>query len=118
MEAITELQALRNAAENIPGMEIHEKPQHDKRRTVGRYFAQLGRATVSPVLDYENMNYFLLGWIKGSKKDGQKSEACREVLRIMDASQQPDYGQALRDTLAKYPGTNREALEAELNQYI
>ena len=65
----SELQALRNAAENIPGMEVHEKPQDDKRKTVGRYFAQLGRTIVSPVLDYENMNYFLLGWIKGSKRN-------------------------------------------------
>lgn len=63
MNKINELQALQNAANDI-GLTIYEKPLHDKRRTVGRYFANKGDETVSPVLDYEQLNHFLLGWIR------------------------------------------------------
>ena len=63
----TELQSLQNAADNI-GLVIHEKVIHDKRKTVKKYFAQKGSETVSPVLPYEKLNYFLLGWIKSVSK--------------------------------------------------
>ena len=63
----TELQSLQNAA-NIVGLVIHEKFQEDKRRTVKKYFAQKGIETVSPVLDYEQLNYFLFGWIACNKE--------------------------------------------------
>lgn len=61
MEAITEIQALTNAASDL-NLTIHEKPTQDKRKTVKTYFANRGNETVSPNLDYENMNHFLLGW--------------------------------------------------------
>lgn len=61
MGTITEIQALQNAAISL-GLTIYEKFQEDKRRTVGRYYAQNGDSTVSPVLDYGEMNHFLLGW--------------------------------------------------------
>ena len=60
---MTEIQALQNAATAI-GLTIHEKYQDDKRKTVKKYFATKGGVSVSPVLDYENLNMFLLGWIK------------------------------------------------------
>ena len=56
-----EIEALQNMADGT-GLTVHERHQQDKRRTVKMYFAQLGTATVSPVLDYANMNHFLLGW--------------------------------------------------------
>ena len=61
----TELQALQNAGNNV-GLVIHEKYQEDKRRTVNKYFATLDGISISPVLDYENLNYFILGYIKAS----------------------------------------------------
>ena len=66
----TELEALQNAA-SVCGLQIHEKTQDDKRRTVRRYFAQQGHGTVSPVLDYEQMNHFLLGWIRCQQQSKQ-----------------------------------------------
>jgi hypothetical protein len=59
----TEIQSLQNAANNL-GIVIHQKQYEDKRQKIKKYFAQIGVATVSPVLDYENMNHFLLGWHK------------------------------------------------------
>jgi hypothetical protein len=66
MEAITEIQALQNAA-NLIGLTIYEKFNQDKRIKVKLYFAQLEKQTVSPVLDYDNMNHFLLGFINCAK---------------------------------------------------
>ena len=61
MEAITEIQALQNAANDL-NLTIYEKPTQDKRKTVKLYFANRGNETVIPNLDYENLNHFLLGW--------------------------------------------------------
>lgn len=62
----TEIQALQNAATEL-GLTIHEKFMEDKRKSVKKYFAQNGIETVSPVLDYEQLNHFLLGWIRCEK---------------------------------------------------
>lgn len=59
----TEIQSLQNAADDL-GLIIYEKLTQDKRKTIKNYFAQKGSQTVSPVLDYENLNHFLLGWRK------------------------------------------------------
>jgi len=63
---MTEIQALQNSANfsNTSGLMIHQQPTDDKRKTTKRYFLQLGTATISPVLDYEQMNCFLLGFNK------------------------------------------------------
>ena len=72
MRPITELEALQNAANDL-GLTIHQKPFfEDKRKTVKKYFAQRGSNTVSPVLDFKNLNHFLLGWnnaLKYSQKN-------------------------------------------------
>lgn len=57
----TEHEYLQNFGTRL-GLTIHEKFTEDKRRTVKRYFACLGTMSVSPVLDYEQLNYFMLGW--------------------------------------------------------
>lgn len=66
---ISEINGLQNFVNNIglDGLSIHEKPTQDKRRTVKYYFLQIGNNTVSPCLDYENMNHFLLGFSKAAK---------------------------------------------------
>lgn len=63
---MSELQALQNAVNfsNTTGLNVHEYATDDKRKTTKRYFLQLGSATISPVLDYEQMNCFLLGFNK------------------------------------------------------
>lgn len=63
----TEIQYLQNFADEC-GLQIHEKYPDDRRKTIKKYFAQLGAETVSPVLDYEQMNCFLNGWFKCQKK--------------------------------------------------
>lgn len=57
----TELESLQNAANDL-NLTVHEKFTNDKRRTVKTYFANKGNETVSPVLDYDQLNHFLLGW--------------------------------------------------------
>jgi len=66
MKQTTEQEALQNAANDL-GIEIRIKYQEDKRRTVNRYFAMYNGTSVSPILDYEQMNYFLLGWRNAKK---------------------------------------------------
>ena len=57
----TEIEALQNFASTL-GMKVHEKYFEDKRRTSKKYFLMMGSNSVSPVLDYENLNHFMLGW--------------------------------------------------------
>ena len=63
-----EIQALQNAADSVklPGLQVHAKIFEDKRKSK-KYFLQYGNRTLSPVLDYSNMNSFILG-IKRAKK--------------------------------------------------
>ena len=66
---MTELQALQNAISNLPDFEIHQKYFEDKRKTTKMYFLhnQKTGETISPVLDYENLNHFILGFSKAKK---------------------------------------------------
>lgn len=64
----TELEALQNAADGV-GLIVNEKYIQDKRKTVKKYFLWHGRhGTVSPVLNYDQMNHFILGWIRATQK--------------------------------------------------
>jgi hypothetical protein len=63
---MTELQALNNAANDM-GLTVYERLTQDKRRTVKQYFAQNGNETISPILDYEQLNCWLLGYRKAIK---------------------------------------------------
>ncbi len=59
----TEKESLQNAANQV-GLLVHEKYQDDKRKTIKMYFATKNGFFVSPVLNYEQLNHFILGWIK------------------------------------------------------
>lgn len=61
---MNELELLQNAATPI-GLEVHEKWTHDKRRTVKYFYLTLNGSKISPVLDYSNLNCFILGFNKG-----------------------------------------------------
>ncbi len=66
---MTALEALQNMATHADSrIVVHVSPQEDKRRTVPKFFAQLGNKTISPVLEYGHLNHFLLGY---SKAKGQ-----------------------------------------------
>lgn len=58
-----QLESLQNAADSI-GATIHEKLFEDKRKKVPMFFANIGNETISPVLNYNDMNNFLHGWIR------------------------------------------------------
>jgi hypothetical protein len=60
---MTELEALQNAAKDL-GLQIHEYNTTDKRKTVKKYFAveENAHARSSPILDYVQLNHFLLGY--------------------------------------------------------
>ena len=63
METITQLEALNNALQyfGLKNINIHEKQYSDKRKKVSKFFLQNGAETISPVLDYNEMNHFILG---------------------------------------------------------
>lgn len=61
-----ELIALKNAANRL-NIVVHEIQFQDKRRTKKQYYATHNGKTVSPRLDYENLNHFILGWIKAAE---------------------------------------------------
>ena len=63
METITQLEALNNALNSfgLKNVILHEKQYSDKRKKVSKFFLQQGAETISPVLDYNEMNYFILG---------------------------------------------------------
>ena len=61
---MNEQEALQNLANNI-GLTIKEYYFEDKRKTGKKYFAVNSKeTTLSPVLYYEHLNMFLLGWAK------------------------------------------------------
>lgn len=62
----TGIQSLQNAADLI-GLIILERYEQDKRKTVKKYYAKKDKLSVSPMLSYDNMNHFLLGWINCTK---------------------------------------------------
>lgn len=62
---MNELESLQNAATPL-GLEVHEKWTHDKRRKVKRFYLTLNGNSISPVLDYSNLNHFILGFWKAS----------------------------------------------------
>ena len=65
----TELESLQNAANYFRNLEVRQHYSEDKRKTVKKYFIvfkdeQKPATTISPVLDYEQLNHFILGMIK------------------------------------------------------
>lgn len=63
---MTEMQALQNFGDNL-NIEIREMMADDKRKTIKKYIAISNGASISPQLDYEQMNHFLLGYSRALK---------------------------------------------------
>ena len=62
---MNELIALQNMANHAgPGIVIHQQQTHDKRRKVPKFFAEFDGAKFSPVLPYEQLNCYLMGYAK------------------------------------------------------
>lgn len=63
MNAQDQAQSLQNAADKI-GLFIHIKHNTDKRKKKPLFFLSKNGVSISPVLDYLNMNHFILGYSK------------------------------------------------------
>ena len=63
METIKQSEALNNALNyfGLKNIILHEKQYSDKRKKVSKFFLQQGVKTISPVLNYNEMNCFILG---------------------------------------------------------
>ena len=63
METSTQLDALNNSLNyfGFKNINLHEKQYSDKRKKVSKFFLQQGAKTISPVLNYNEMNCFILG---------------------------------------------------------
>ena len=63
METSTQLDALNNSLSyfGFKNINLHEKQYSDKRKKVCKFFLQQGVKTISPVLNYNEMNHFILG---------------------------------------------------------
>ena len=63
MNAIQQREALENALNSfgLNNLTIYPKISVDKREKKPKFFLNNGFQTISPVLDYENMNHFILG---------------------------------------------------------
>lgn len=66
MKAIHEMEALQNFGDSL-NLKIHQKFTQDKRKTVNKYFACRNGVSVSPELEYDQLNCFMIGW-KNSMK--------------------------------------------------
>ena len=60
------LQSLQNAADKC-GLVVHEWHHLDRRKTVKHYYATKDGTSISPSLDYEQLNFFLLGYIRAAE---------------------------------------------------
>ena len=66
---MTELNALENAviSAKLEGLKVCERQTEDKRKTIKHYFLNYYGNTISPNLDYDNMNHFIMGLSRGLK---------------------------------------------------
>ena len=63
MNAQQQMEALNNALSyfGLKNIILHEKQYSDMRKKVSKFFLQDGAKTISPVLNYNEMNNFILG---------------------------------------------------------
>jgi len=63
------LEALQNAvkSQNLEGLKIDPHIENDKRKKESRFVLSLNGSCISPVLNYDNMNHFILGFSRGLK---------------------------------------------------
>ena len=65
---MSQLQSLQNFGDQF-NMKIVEYWTRDKRKTVKKYFATIKGTSVSPVLNYDQLNCFLIGWSNAQKQN-------------------------------------------------
>ena len=63
------LQALENAlnSNELDGLRVREKYFEDKRKTQKKYYVTFNETIISPVLEYDKMNHFILGFNRANE---------------------------------------------------
>ena len=63
MKTQQQLEALENALNSfgLTNLTIYRKISEDKREKTPKFFLNYGFKTISPILDFENMNCFIMG---------------------------------------------------------
>ena len=63
------LEALQNTVnyQKVDGLNIQPYIENDKRKKEARFVLSLNGACISPVLNYDNMNHFILGFSRALK---------------------------------------------------
>jgi len=81
MKTTTEIQALQNAANKF-NLKVLEYVQTDKRKRQRYFLIDSEKNTISPALEYEKLNAFLLGMDKSSKlkKEKPSNDEIKEIL--------------------------------------
>lgn len=72
MNTQAQAESLQNAANNL-GLTVHIKQENDKRKKTPLFFLTENGVSISPVLDYSNMNHFILGYSKAVKSYESKN---------------------------------------------
>jgi hypothetical protein len=62
MKEEQQLQSLQNATSKIEGLEVYLRCQPDKRKRIPKFNCTYNGASCSPVLDYNDMQHYLLGF--------------------------------------------------------
>jgi hypothetical protein len=77
-----EIQALENhlKAANNSKLKLHQYIVEDKRKTVNKYYIQLGKATISPALNYNDMNHFIFGMTRAKQIQSEQKTVISDVL--------------------------------------
>ena len=68
MESQEEFEVLQNLAKSL-NLKVNQKINYDKRIKKNYYFLSHNGESISPVLDYENLNSFMIGY-----------KNCKEVI--------------------------------------
>jgi hypothetical protein len=93
------LEALQNAVnyQKVDGLKIQPYIENDKRKKESRFVLSLNGTCISPVLNYDNMNHFILGFGKSLKISREK-----EAEKLPTNEQADDVHEKLRSILFDY----------------
>jgi len=89
MNTITEHEALTNMARGLD-LTIYEKHQTDGRKKRKEYFVQRGKATLSPVLPYNELNHFLMGWRQAMELTPNRKVEISVFGGVAEVTKQPE----------------------------
>jgi len=79
METTTKKQALQNFADNF-GLEVNDYLSNDRRKKQ-KYFLTKNGTSISPKLDYNGINHFLLGMLAAEKNKPEYIDFEKELLK-------------------------------------